>query len=82
MHALGKTKPPSASGGSLGEITNLANYLLDHAHPTRIYSSQPFLGGSYQNKLMRSNNFEVNVPVIMCIEVEAQANNCENKAYL
>ena len=55
---------------------------VDHAHPTRIYPSQPFLGRSYQNKLMRSNNFEVNVPVIMCIEVEARANNCENKAYL
>ena len=55
-------------------------YVIDHAHPTRIYPSQPFLGKSCQNKLMRSNNFEVNVPVTMCIEVEAQANNCENKA--
>ena len=31
---------------------------------------------------MRSNKFEVNIPVTMCIEVEAQENNCENKAYL
>ena len=49
--------------------------ILDHTHPTRIYPSQPFLGRSYQNKLMRSNNFEVNVTVTMCIEVEAQAKN-------
>ena len=51
------------------------HYILDHTHPTRIYPSQPFLGRSCQNKLMRSNNFEVNVPVTMCIEVEAQAKN-------
>ncbi len=31
---------------------------------------------------MRPNNFDVNVPVTMCHEVEAQANNCENKASL
>ena len=31
---------------------------------------------------MRSNNFDVNVPVTMCTEVESQANNCENKALL
>ena len=29
---------------------------------------------------MRSNKFDVNIPVTMCIEVEAQANNCKNKA--
>ena len=29
---------------------------------------------------MRSNNFDVKVNVTMCTEVEAQANNCENKA--
>ena len=54
--------------------------LLDHTHPTRIYLAQPFLGRSCQNQLMRSNNFDVNVPVTMCHEVEAQANNCKNKA--
>ena len=41
-----------------------------------------FLGRSCQNTLMRSNNFDVNVPVGMCTEEEAQANNCENKASL
>ena len=57
-------------------ITDIISwYLLDHVHPTRIYPSQPFLGRSCQNKLMRSNNFEVNVPVTMCTEVEAQAKN-------
>ena len=29
---------------------------------------------------MRSNNFDVKVPVTMCTEEEAQVNNCENKA--
>ena len=50
-------------------------YLLDNVDPSRIYPAQPFLGRSCQNKLMRSNNFEVNVPVTMCIEVEALAKN-------
>ena len=57
-------------------------YLLDNKHVTRIYPAQPFLGRSCQNQLMRSNNFDVNVPVTMCHEVEAQANNCKNKASL
>ena len=57
------------------------NYIVETTHPTRIYPSQPLLGRSCQNKLMRSNNFDVNVPVTMCTEVESQANNCENKAY-
>ena len=39
-----------------------------------------YLGRSCQNELMRSNNFYVKVPVTMCTEVEAQPNNCENKA--
>ena len=29
---------------------------------------------------MRSNNFDVKVPVTMCTEVKAQTYNCENKA--
>ena len=29
---------------------------------------------------MRSNNFDVKVPVTICTEVEAQVNNCEDKA--
>ena len=29
---------------------------------------------------MRSSNFNVKVPLTMCTEVEAQANNCKNKA--
>ena len=57
-------------------------YGIETTHPTRIYTSQPFLGRSCQNKLMRSNNFEVNIPVTMCIEVEARENNCENKMTL
>ena len=50
-------------------------YLLEAVRSSRIQPVQPFLGRSCQNKLMRSNNFEVNVPVTMCIEVEALAKN-------
>ena len=31
---------------------------------------------------MRSNNLDVNIPVIICHEVEAWVNNCENKVSL
>ena len=64
------------------DICTLLGYTLDTTHPSRNYTTQRFLGRSCQNKLMRPNNFDVNVPVTMCTEVEARANNCENKAYL
>ena len=53
----------------------LCVYIIEAVRSSRIQSAQPFLGRSCQNKLMRSNNFEVNVTVTMCIEVEAQAKN-------
>ena len=43
-------------------------------------SFQRFLVRSCQIELMRSNNFVVTVPGKKCSEVEAQANNYENKA--
>ena len=39
-----------------------------------------FLGKSCQNELMRSNNSDVKVSGYNCYELEARANNCENKA--
>ena len=47
---------------------------------SRIQLAIVFLDRSCQNELMRSNNFDIKVPVKMCTELEAQANNCENKA--
>ena len=49
--------------------------ILDRRHPTRIYPSQPFLGRSCQNELMRSNNFDINFPGSLHTEVEALAKN-------
>ena len=34
-----------------------------------------FLVRSCQNEIMRPNNFDVNVPVTMCTEVEARRKN-------
>ena len=55
-------------------------YILEALGSPRIKTAMVFLGRSCQNELMRSNNFDVKVPVTMCTKVEAQANNCENKA--
>ena len=60
----------------------MSEYIPDNTHPSRIYPTHPFLGRSCENELMMSINFDFNIPVTMCIEVEAWANNCENKAYL
>ena len=57
-------------------------YIVGWVTSSRIQPARVFLGRSCQNKLMRSNNFDVNIPVTMCTEVEARANNCENKASL
>ena len=53
--------------------------LVEAVRSSRIQPARVFLGRSCQNELMRSNNFDAKVPVTMCTEVEAQANNCENK---
>ena len=58
----------SISVRGIGFITDLAGYDI--------------LCRSCLNELMRSNNFDVKVPLIMCTEVKAQANNCEAKASL
>ena len=42
---------------------------------SQIKSARVFLGKSCQNELMRSNNFDVNVPVTIPTEVEAPAKN-------
>ena len=55
-------------------------YTLDDLRSSRIKSFQRFLVRSCQNELMRSNNFVVKVAGKKCSEVEAQANNYENKA--
>ena len=57
------------------------NYnILEALGSSQIKPAMVFSGRSCQNELMRSNNFGGKVPVTMCTEVEAQANNCENKA--
>ncbi len=53
---------------------------IDDLRSSRIKSFQRFLVRSCQNELMRSNNFVVKVAGKKCSEVEAQANNYENKA--
>ena len=54
--------------------------IIDDLRSSRIKSFQRFLVRSCQNELMRSNNFVVKVAGKKCSEVEAQANNYENKA--
>ena len=56
-----------------------------YSRVTRVVTDQAgseILCRSYQNKPMKSNYFDVNVPVPMCAQVEARANNCENKVWL
>ena len=48
----------------------------------RIELGKWFLGRSRQNEFMQSNNFHLQLYVSNCNEVEAWANNCENKASL
>ena len=71
--------PHTAQSGSRRSSMHYSTYtilyILEVVRLSRIQLAQPFLGRSCQNKLMRSNNFEVNVPVTMCIEVEALAKN-------
>ena len=55
-------------------------YRLDDLRSSQIKSFQQYLVRSCQNELMRSNNFVVKVAGKKCSEVEAQANNYENKA--
>ena len=52
---------------------SLRKGIIEPTNLSSIYPAQPFLGRSYQNKLMRSSNFEFNITVTMYIEVEALA---------
>ena len=59
---------------------SVGRYSLDDLRSSKIKSFQRFLVRSCQNELIRSNNIVVKVAGKKCSEVEAQANNYENKA--
>ena len=57
-------------------------YIIGYSTFLRIELGKWFLGRSCQNEFMQSNNFHLQLHVSNCNEVEAWANNYENKGSL